>query len=124
MLDENIANSVSLVFTRHGYECEFIRDLIPPGSVDPLVAFVAEDTNAILVSHDGDFQKIAPRIPDGQKKRFRSLSRIHLHCSEPAAAGRLESAISLIESEFSLAQSKRDPRMHIILGTTYIKTSR
>lgn len=82
MLDENIAASVGKKLIDLGCQAQFIRDLIPAGSVDPLVAFVAEDNGAVLISHDGDFQKIANRIPKGQKSRFKSLSRIQLYCSE------------------------------------------
>lgn len=105
-------------------EVEYIRDLLPEGSVDPLVAFVAEDHSAILVSFDGDFQKIAPRIPDGQKSRFKKLSRIWLRCNEYQAAQRLEKAFGLISSEFELAAENRDSRMQIWVGNSYIRTER
>ena len=65
MLDENVGASVGRKIAECGCECQYIRDLIPDGSVDQLVAFVAEDSHTILLSHDGDFKKIAPRIPDG-----------------------------------------------------------
>jgi predicted nuclease of predicted toxin-antitoxin system len=124
MLDENVANSVSEFLKAGGFEVEYIRSLVPTGSVDPLVAFVAEDHHAILVSHDGDFQKIAPRIPDGQRRRFRELSRISLRCQEFRAAERLEKALSLIHAEFQLAQGNRDKRMHLTIGDSYIRTDR
>jgi hypothetical protein len=105
-----------------GFEVEYIRALVPTGSVDPLVAFVAEDHHSILVSHDGDFQKIAPRIPGGQRRRFRELSRIFLRCNEFQAAARLEKALSLIGTEFQIAQESRDKRMHITIGESFIRT--
>ncbi len=124
MLDENVAESVRRGLVDLRYEALFIRDLIPEGSVDPLVAFVAEDKSAVLVSHDGDFQKISPRIPDGQKTRFRKLSRIHLHCNEYQAASRIRSAISLIEHEFELLNNAHDKRMIIEIGKSHIRTNR
>ena len=124
MLDENIANSVSEFLKSNEFDVEYVRDLIPTGSVDPLVAFIAEDHHAILVSHDGDFQKIAPRIPDGQKRRFRGLNRIWLRCSEYQASVRLERAMSLISDEFRIAQESRDRRMHLTIGESYIRTDR
>ena len=124
MLDENVPNSAKKFLLTTGYAVEFIRDLIPEGSVHPLVAFVAEGQNAVLVSHDGDFQKIAPRIPDGQKTRFKKLSRIWLRSNEYQAAIRLEKAMSLIETEFDIAQHGADPRMQIWIGKTYIRTER
>lgn len=124
MLDENVPRSAQNFLRSLANEVEYIRDLLPEGSVDPLVAFVAEDHSAILVSFDGDFQKIAPRIPDGQKSRFKKLSRIWLRCNEYQAAQRLEKAFGLISSEFELAAENRDSRMQIWVGNSYIRTER
>jgi hypothetical protein len=44
------------------------------------------DRLAYPLSIDRDFQKIAPRIPFGERRRFQTLSRISLQCSEPQAA--------------------------------------
>ncbi|WP_172978055.1 DUF5615 family PIN-like protein [Roseovarius sp. THAF27] len=124
MLDENVPMSAKNYLMGTAHDVEFIRDLIPEGSVDPLVAFVAEDKQAVLVSHDGDFQKIAPRIPDGQKTRFKGLSRIWLRCNEFQSAQRLEKAMTLIEAEFLLAQASKDARMQIWISNSYIRTER
>ena len=124
MLDENVPRSAARLLEKLGFQVQYIRDLIPEGSVDPLVAFVAEDRSAILVSHDGDFQKIAPRIPDGQTRRFKTLSRIWLRCNEYQSATRLEKALSLIEAEFAHAQNSSDNRMLIWIGKSYIRTER
>lgn len=124
MLDENVPNSAKKFLESTGYDVEFIRDLLPEGSVDPLVAFVAEDQKSVLVSHDGDFQKIAPRIPNGQKARFKKLSRIWLRCNEFQSAQRLEKAMSLIATEFEIAEASADKRMQIWIGNSYIRTER
>lgn len=124
MLDENVAMSAKRYLLGTDHQVEFIRDLVPEGSVDQLVAFVAEDQGAVLVSHDGDFQKIAPRIPDGQSARFKKLSRIWLRCNEFQSALRLEKAMSMIETEFDIAQESKDRRMLIWIGKTYIRTER
>ncbi|WP_394713492.1 DUF5615 family PIN-like protein [uncultured Roseibium sp.] len=124
MLDENVAVSVCRKLTELGCEAQYIRDLIPQGSVDPLVAFVAEDRGTILVSHDGDFRKIAPRIPDGQKTRFGKLSRIQLRCAEYQAAQRIEKAFSFIEAEFAIAQINTDTRMIVQIGKSFIRSER
>lgn len=117
-------NSAKKFLESTGYDVEFIRDLLPEGSVDPLVAFVAEDQKSVLVSHDGDFQKIAPRIPNGQKARFKKLSRIWLRCNEFQSAQRLEKAMSLIATEFEIAEASADKRMQIWIGNSYIRTER
>lgn len=124
MLDENVPRSAQRFLSSTGHDTQYIRDLIPEGSVDPLVAFVSEDQGAILVSHDGDFQKIAPRVPDGQKSRFRRLSRIWLRCNEYQSALRLERAFDLIRAEFRISQESRDSRMLIWISGSYIRTER
>lgn len=124
MLDENVPNSAMRFLESTGCETQYIRDLVPEGSVDPLVAFVAEDEGAVLISHDGDFQKIAPRIPDGQKTRFKKLSRIWLRCNEFQSAKRLERAFALIQAEFEFSQAQKDARMLIWIGNSYIRTER
>lgn len=124
MLDENVPTSAKRFLEAAGFQVEYIRDLIPEGSGDPLVAFVAEDQGAVLVSYDGDFKKIAPRIPDGQKTRFKKLSKIWLRCNEYQSAQRLEKALDLLKSEFELAQMSTDKRMHLSIGMSYIRTER
>jgi predicted nuclease of predicted toxin-antitoxin system len=124
ILDENVPMAVADMLIRHGHVAEFIRDYVPPGSPDPLVATISQALNAVLISFDGDFQTIAPRIPHGQRTRFRTLSRIWMRCNEPDAADRLEQALSLVESEFALAQQRSDKRMLMRVGTSYLRTDR
>ena len=124
LLDENIPMSVFRFLSGRGHDVEFIRDLIPEGSVDPLVAFVAEEEEAILVSNDGDFQKIAPRIPDGQKRRFKRLSRIWIRCNEYQAAARLEAVWDFVALEHAAARDRRDGRMIIQVSNSFIRSDR
>jgi predicted nuclease of predicted toxin-antitoxin system len=111
MLDENVPQDVTDMLTKHGHKAEFIREYVPPGAPDPLVATVSEELNAILVSFDGDFERIAPRIPRGHRARFRRLSRIWMCCGEPQAAERLKRGLPLVQAEYELAQTQRDRRM-------------
>ncbi len=124
MLDEMVPVSVARTLRQNGHTAEFIRDYTPPGSPDPLVATISEEMKVVLVSFDGDFQKIAPRVPDGQRRRFKRLSRIWMRCSEYQSAQRLERALPLIESEYTLAQTLPDLRMIIWLANEYIRTNR
>ena len=124
MLDEMVPVSVASILQQNGHTAEFIRDYTPPGSPDPLVATISEEMNAVLVSFDGDFEKIAPRVPDGQQRRFKRLSRIWMRCSEYQSAQRLERALSLIESEYTLARTFPDRRMIIWIANGYIRTNR
>ena len=124
MLDENVPASVADMLLGQGHIAEFIRDYVPPGSPDPLVATISENLQAILISFDGDFQKIAPRIPLGVRRRFRGLSRITMRCGEPQASARLELALPFIHSEYTIAQNSNDARCHITIGKSWLRTDR
>jgi predicted nuclease of predicted toxin-antitoxin system len=124
ILDEKVPRDMADMLIRHGHNPIYIREYVPPGSPDPLVATVAQELKAVLVSFDGDFQHIAPRVPHGQRSRFRTLSRIWMRCIEPDGAERLGEALSLVESEFALAQQRSDRRMLMWVGTSYIRTDR
>jgi predicted nuclease of predicted toxin-antitoxin system len=100
MLDENVPVDVADMLIKQGHEAKFIRDYAPPGSPDPLVATVAQELNAVLLSFDGDFEVIAPRIAKGHRKRFRKLSRIWMRCDEPQAANRLNVALDVLRPGF------------------------
>jgi predicted nuclease of predicted toxin-antitoxin system len=124
LLDENIPADVVDVLVASGHRAEFIRQYVPTGSPDPLVATISEELAAILISFDGDFQKIAPRIPVGHRARFRKLCRIWMRCSEPQAAKRLASALDLIVSEHSLAQKRDDKRLRMWVAASFLRTDR
>ena len=124
LLDHNVPDSVARVFRKHGHEVQLVREILPVDSPDPLIAKVSEEDGSILVSCDRDFRVIAPRIPLGARTRFKKLSRISLDCNEPQAAKRVEAAMSLIESEYELAQDRPDKRLFIVIQNQGIKTHR
>lgn len=124
MLDENVPVSVQRTIVRLGHSATFIRDYVPPGSPDQLVATVSEEMNAILLSFDGDFQKIAPQIPEGYRRRFKDLSRIWMRCEEPQAANRFEAAADLIDYEYAKVDSGELPRIQMQIGKSYLRTNR
>jgi predicted nuclease of predicted toxin-antitoxin system len=124
LLDENVPRGVADMLVRHGHKADSIRDYAPPGSPDPLVATVSQQLKAVLISFDGDFQNIAPRVPHGQRQRFRKLSRIWMRCDEPDAAKRLESALDFVDHEFRVAQKRADTRTLLWIGTGYLRTER
>lgn len=122
--DHCVAESVCQALEGGGHEVIRLRDELPPDSPDPVVARYAEKRDAVLVTHDSDFRRIAPRIPVGAKQRFRRLSRIQLHCDYPRASERMTAALSLIEFEWKLARKRRDRRIHIVIRKTAITTNR
>jgi len=124
LLDENVPLSVSQVLEKAGHTVRLLVDHAPAGSPDPVVATVSEQLESVLVTFDGDFEKVAPRIAKGHRTRFRRLSRIWLRCREPQAARRIAVALSLIETEFDHAQKMKGGRMVIGLSDSYIRTQR
>ena len=124
LLDHNVPDSVGRVFASRGHVVQRVRDILPIDSSDPLVATTAELDDFVLVSCDRDFKLIAPRIPRGQRARFRRLSRISLECNEYQAAQRVEAAMSLIEMEYEIAMRSADARMFVVIQNSGIKTHR
>lgn len=122
MLDENVPQDVADMLIEQGHEAEFIREYVVPGSPDQVVATASEELEAILVSFDGDFETISPRIPKGQRRRFRKLSRIWMRCSEPQAAQRLLKALDFVGREFDLTTPSSP--MRLTVSASYLRTDR
>ncbi|MGB7404667.1 MAG: DUF5615 family PIN-like protein, partial [Pacificimonas sp.] len=98
-----MAESACKFLTERGHEVLRAKDKVPEGTPDPIVAKVAQDLEAILLTDDSDFDTVAARRPDGQKQRFRRLSRIRLGCKHAKVVERLTAAISLVEFEYEIA---------------------
>lgn len=107
-----------------GHEVIRLRDVLPTDTPDPIVAKTAQDSNAILLTHDGDFKIVAPRIPVGQRARFRKLSKVHLAVEHVKSENRLAAAIALVEFEWEAAQHRKDKRVHVVVQPSVIKTHR
>jgi len=122
--DHNVSERACLALEEEGHEVVRLRDTLAINTVDPIVARLAEKSGAVLISHDGDFRQIAPRIPKGERARFRRLSKVHLQCRPSQSAQWIMIAMSLIQFEYDLAQRSSDKRMHIIVQNTGIKTNR
>lgn len=121
-IDHCVPDSVGRVLRDAGHEVTLLR--IAPDSPDPLVAAVSEMSGAVLVSLDSDFRRLAPRVPKGQRQRFRKLSRVGLRCKAPRCAQRITATLSLIEHEWTVAQENPDKRMIVDVGESYIRTIR
>jgi len=73
---------------------------------------------------DSDFKSMAKRAGIGPS-RFKKLSLVRFEkCRESQAARRLESAMSLIEHEWEIADVSRDRRMFIVITSETIRTQR
>lgn len=119
-LDENVPAQVEAVIVSKGHEVRWKRDIIPEGSPDQMVAAVSEDAGAILVSHDKDFKRIAPRIPDGQRTRFRKLSMLRLECKKPKSAHNVGNLFDFIELEARLRGEGENSRLMISIRDSSI----
>ena len=119
-----MAESVCKFLEERGYEVTRLRNVIGEDSPDPLVAKVSQDLDMILISDDADFKHVAGRRPNAHKLRSRKLSRINIKCKHAVAVKRLAAAITLIEFEFELAQSRSDKRMIIDVQPTLIRALR
>jgi predicted nuclease of predicted toxin-antitoxin system len=122
-LDEGVADSVGKFLTERGHEVIYLRDSIATGSPDPLVCVAAQANDAILVAHDADMKGLAKRYGAGQG-RFKYLSLIKLSCPEPRAADRMKEAITLIEHEWQISQTKAARRLYVEILTSVIRTMR
>jgi predicted nuclease of predicted toxin-antitoxin system len=119
-LDENVPAAVQQVLENAGHSVIWTRDLTSQGAPDDVVAAVAERDQATLVSHDKDFKKIAPRIPNGQRQRFRKLSMVRMICVKPRSAERIATAIPCIEFDYSQRAELADRRSIIEVKTDLI----
>ncbi len=124
LLDHNVPRSVADAFNEHGDDVAFLSEVLPVDSKDPLVAATAVIEGRILVTADKDFGRIATRVPRGAKTAVRGLSRITLNCFEPNAAKRVREAMSLIELEWAISQTRNDKRMLLVIRDEVIRTHR
>ena len=122
MLDENVPQDVADMLIGQGHKAEFIREYIVPGAPDQVVATASQELEAILLSFDGDFEAISPRIPKGQRRRFRKLSRIWMRCGEPQAAQRFSRVMDFVQREFDLTNPSAP--MRLTVGKSYLRTDR
>jgi predicted nuclease of predicted toxin-antitoxin system len=123
LLDQNVARAVADMLVAEGHTCEFSRALIPADAPDPIVAIAAEETDAILVSHDADFNSIAARVVKGQKNRFRKLSRVALQCSEAIADRRLRECLPILAVLIEQVASTSDPRVILYIQKSTIRSA-
>lgn len=123
-IDQCVPDSVGRALREAGYEIILLREKIATNSPDTLVAAVAEANSAILVTMDADFKKIAGQYGIGQN-RFKKLSLVRFNrCRESQAAQRIASALSLLEHEWTMAKSKQNGRLFVVISTSTITTNR
>lgn len=121
LIDENAPKSVGDLFEARGHEVHWVRDELPSGSPDPLVAAIGDRLSAIVVSWDKDFESLVSRVPKGNKRRFRNLGRISFKCDEPKARALLEKWIGYIEFHYDRCFDESDFRMIVEIQRAALK---
>jgi predicted nuclease of predicted toxin-antitoxin system len=111
LIDENVPRSVAEFFASRGHSVQYVRDLLPPSTPDPVIAQIGDRLSAIVVTWDRDFRKVASRVPAGNRTKFRRLGRISFQCKEPRGVPLLELWIESIEFHYQQALKRRDFRM-------------
>lgn len=122
-VDQCVPDSAGHAFLDAGHEVQFLRERLATSSDDLLVAAVALANEAILLSLDRDFKKIATRLQFSQRK-LRTLSLIKLSCRESQAKSRLALGMSLIEHEYDVMLATPGARLFIEVQKDCIRTYR
>jgi predicted nuclease of predicted toxin-antitoxin system len=123
LIDENVPKSVADFFAARGHAVRYVRDVLPAGTPDPVVAKLGDRLSAIVVTWDRDFETIVRRIPEGNKTAFRRLGRISFKCAEPKGKALLAKWIMMIEMHYLQALEAADFRMIIQIQESGIKFS-
>jgi predicted nuclease of predicted toxin-antitoxin system len=125
LIDENAPDSVSEFFRERGHEVVLVREILPRGTADQIVALVGDEMSAVVVTwNHKDFKRLVSRIPEGGRQRFRNLGRITFRCSEARGRQRLEELIEWVEFEYAQAQKSPDKRMMLEIGESYCRSNR
>ena len=111
LIDENVPNSVAEFFVTRGHEVKFVRDLLPAGTPDPVIASIGDRLSAIVVTWDRDFERIVKRVPAGNRTTFRKLGRISFKCNEARGVHLLAKWIDHIEFHYERSSKNDDFRM-------------
>jgi len=108
LIDENVPRSVAEFFASRGHSIQYVRDLFPAGTPDPVIAQIGDRLSAIVVTWDRDFREIVSRIPAGNRAKFRRLGRISFQCPEPRGLQLLGRWIKAVEFHYELCREQPD----------------
>jgi predicted nuclease of predicted toxin-antitoxin system len=123
LIDENVPKSVADFFAERGHDVQYVRDVLPAGTPDPVVAKIGDRLSAIVVTWDRDFENLIKRVPEGNKNAFRRLGRISFKCGEPRGRLLLARWIQMIELNYEQALMEKDFRMIVQIQESGVKFS-
>jgi predicted nuclease of predicted toxin-antitoxin system len=121
LIDENVPDSVARYFASRGHTVQFVRDLLPSSTPDPVIAKVGDRLSAIVVTWDRDFSQIVRRVPVGNRTAFRRLGRISFRCNEVKGLQLLERWVCLIEAHYEQCLLESDFRMIVQIQESGLK---
>lgn len=121
LIDENVPASVADVFRERGHEVQLVRDVLPSGTADPVVARIGNRLAAVVVTWDRDFDQLVRRIPEGNRAAFRRLGRITFSCTEPQGAQKAREYMDYFELHYTKALASPDTRMIVQIQGSAIK---
>jgi predicted nuclease of predicted toxin-antitoxin system len=121
LIDENVPNSVVEFLRERGHEIHLVREKLPAGTPDPVIAVIGDRLSAIVVSWDKDFERLVSRVPHGNKTRFRNLGRITFKCKETHGKAQLQKWITHIELHYETCRTEPDFRMIVEIQGAALK---
>ena len=121
LIDENVPASVAQLFADRGHDVRYVRDLLPAGTPDPVVATIGDRLSAVVVTWDRDFEHLVKRVPEGNRNRFRRLGRISFRCNEVQGRRLLARWIEMIELHYEKARTDPDIRMMVQIMESGVK---
>lgn len=121
LVDENAPDSVARFLADRGHNVHLVREVLPAGVADPVVAAIGDRLSATVVSWDKDFKTLVSRIPHGSRTRFRRLGRISFRCRENNGKANLERWIDLIELHYEQCLTRPDSRMIVEIQENGLK---
>jgi predicted nuclease of predicted toxin-antitoxin system len=125
LIDENVPDSVARYFRERGHRVTLVREILPRGTADPIVALVGDELRAVVVTwNHKDFKRLIARIPESGRRRFRNLGLITFRCSEANGRRRVEELIEWIEFEYAQAQRLPHQRLMLEIGESYYRSNR
>ena len=113
LIDENVPNSVAEFFASRGHDVRYVRDILPGGTPDPVIATIGHRLSAIVVTWDRDFDRLVRRVPEGNRAAFRRLGRITFSCQYSNGRARIEKWIRAVELLYEQALEEPDLRMMV-----------
>ncbi len=118
IIDENVPETVTAYLRERGHIVEHVRDLFLTSTPDAIIAAVASHREALVVTWDSDFRRIAKRIPKGGRSAVRKLGLITFRCNESHGLLRAQQVFEAIEAEYERRQRMHDKRLFVEIKET------